>query len=50
MFNPFDFRSPGVPAQPTRWDVAAAPQPPGDLFPDGFEGIGAPEAMTPTRI
>jgi len=38
MIHPLDFRSPGFPAQPTRWDLAAAG--PGDLFPDGVEGIG----------
>jgi len=38
MIHPLDFRSPGFPAQPTRWDLAAAR--PGDLFRDGFEGIG----------
>jgi hypothetical protein len=40
MIHPLDFRSAGFPAQPTRWDLAAAPQRPGDLFRDGFEGIG----------
>jgi hypothetical protein len=40
MIHPLDFRSPGFPAQPTRWDLAAVPRRPGDLFPDGFGGIG----------
>jgi hypothetical protein len=40
MIHPLDFRLPGVPAQPTRWDAAAALRP-GDLSCEGYEGIGS---------
>ena len=52
MIYPLDFRSPGVPAQPTRWDLASVTERPGDLFGDGFGGgamIADPSAEAQLR-